>query len=288
MSHTTPGFPNNSAIAKAQAKRLRSALEPDHKIGHSQALELLARIHGEQNWARMNSLFLGAAPQGIATPNSPIVPTTITPKASKLPLPDNHLEQRALQALLKGLQQARPTNITPKARSRANEIARDEIISTQCFETWLDQLDVKLGGMVFDMNVENLIKVLKIKTISRYQRPRSDEKEVYGSNGLRIADFAAALIQLNRFGFDTHPEVFIEPLLGSIKKSRFVDQSELDCLWFDREQKKFTFQKTFYDAVTEIQNSRQENFTMSNGTKVSVERQPDGLHLIRRINLVRY
>jgi hypothetical protein len=59
--HAT-GLPATSDIAKAQAKRLRSALAPDLMIGHSQSLELIARVHGEQSWGRLNSL-IGGQPE---------------------------------------------------------------------------------------------------------------------------------------------------------------------------------------------------------------------------------
>lgn len=60
MTDQSIGLPATPDIAKAQAKRLRSALAPDLTIGHSQALELIARVHGEQSWGRLNSQ-IGAA-----------------------------------------------------------------------------------------------------------------------------------------------------------------------------------------------------------------------------------
>lgn len=287
MSQFTPGFPENPDIAKAQAKRLRTALKPDHQIGHSKSLELIARLHGEQSWGRMNSVFSAADTLSTPIQNTTETPSAPAPRPKEASLPEGHLEQRAMQALYQGLKKARPTSVSAKARTKAKELARDEIISTQSFETWLDQLDVNLGGMVFDMHVDNLIKILKVNTLSRYQRPRVQDKSAYAFRGMRMADFAAALIKLDRFGFDTHPEVFAEPLLERIKKSRYIDESELTCLWYGREQKKFSFHESFFDAVTDIQDLVREDFVMPNGTKVSVECEAGDLQLIHRITLHR-
>lgn len=287
MSQFTLGFPENADIAKAQAKRLRTALKPDYKVGHSQSLELIARLHGEQSWGRMNSVFSAVGTLSTPILNATETPSAPAPRSEETSLPEGHLDQRAMQALYKGLKKARPTSVSAKARKKAKELARDEIISTQSFETWLDQLDVNLGGMVFDMHVDNLIKILDIKTLSRYQRPRVRDKSAYAFRGVRMADFAAALIKLNRFGFDTHPEVFADPLLERIKKSRYIDESELTCLWYGQEQKKFSFHESFLDAETNIQDLVHEDFEMPNGTKVSVECGAGDLHLIHRIKLYR-
>ena len=63
MSFQNAGLPATPDIAKAQAKRLRTALAPDHMLGHSQALEVIARVHGEPSWGRLNSLISTSAPQ---------------------------------------------------------------------------------------------------------------------------------------------------------------------------------------------------------------------------------
>ncbi|WGR54762.1 glyoxalase superfamily protein [Paracoccus versutus] len=66
MTDQNLGLPATTDIAKAQAKRLRSALPTNLNIGHSQALELIARVHGEQSWGRLNSLISTSAKVGSA------------------------------------------------------------------------------------------------------------------------------------------------------------------------------------------------------------------------------
>lgn len=59
MSDIQPGSPDTSAVAKAQAKRLKVALCELHDlpIKHGQALELVARLHGQQSWGHLNATF---------------------------------------------------------------------------------------------------------------------------------------------------------------------------------------------------------------------------------------
>lgn len=214
MNEQLTGLPATSDIAKAQAKRLRSALAPDLTIGHSQALELIARVHGEQSWGRLNSLIgvptsdtsLTGNPNGNA-PAMPI-PSGTPAEAAKSPaLPTNHVEQRVLQALWHGLERARDTQASPKTRAQTMALLKDEVIATVSVEGWLDTLDTSLGGMIFDMGSENLLKISGVAAVSRFRRPKVRDTSVYGFTGLRPASFAAILIWLERLGFDTHPEL---------------------------------------------------------------------------------
>src|SRR5690554_1843740 len=117
MTDQHMGLPATPDIAKAQAKRLRSALAADLMLGHSQALELIARVHGEQSWGRLNSMITGA---------SKVQPTEETEQQN--PLPPNHVEQRVLQSLWKGLQGARETRPSAKTISKSKEWRKQEII----------------------------------------------------------------------------------------------------------------------------------------------------------------
>ncbi len=61
----TPTLPSKEAL-KEQAKRLRASLDAaGHRIGHSQALETVARQHGFRDW---NTLSAKARSQQVQTP----------------------------------------------------------------------------------------------------------------------------------------------------------------------------------------------------------------------------
>ncbi|MGC9445660.1 hypothetical protein [Cereibacter johrii] len=77
----------------------------------------------------------------------------------------------------------------------------------------------------------NLLDIAKIPTVGRFKRPKAREKSVYAFKGLRPSAFAAALIWLERLGFDTHPEVFYEPLLDGIKRASWLDDEQMTCFW---------------------------------------------------------
>jgi hypothetical protein len=277
MTDQHMGLPATPDIAKAQAKRLRSALAAELPLGHSRALELIARVHGEQSWGRLNSMIADAA-------NVQLPQRTEQQK----PLPPSHVEQRVLQSLWKGLQRAKETHPSAKTTSKSKEWRKQEIISTIALEDYLDTLDTSLGGMVFDMGTENLLKICDVETVSMYQRPKARDTSAWATTGLRPSSFAAALIWLERIGFDTHPEVFYGPLLETIKKAKYVSQDELTCLWHSRESKKrFETSEYFVDAETAISNAKMETFDGRNGLKINIERSTDPLGLIATLRIYR-
>lgn len=57
-----PGTPETADIAKAQAKRLSKALEGRLPLKHGQALEVIARTHGQETWGHLCAS-LALAPQ---------------------------------------------------------------------------------------------------------------------------------------------------------------------------------------------------------------------------------
>lgn len=286
MTDQSIGLPATSDIAKAQAKRLRTALTSDLQIGHNQALELIARVHGEQSWGRLNSLISSAtpvSPDGVASTSGSRAQST-----ASAGLPPNHVEQRVLQALWTGIESAKDTTVSQKTRAKTKALLKDEIIGSIALEEWLDTLDVKLGGMIFDMGSENLLKITDVATVSRFQRPRVRDTSVSGFKGLRPAAFAAVLIWLERVGFDTHPEVFYEPLIGRIKRAGQIDSEELACLWHYRENKnRFQTQEYFVDAETKISNVSGQVMKGRNGLTIDIARSTDPPGLIESIRIYR-
>jgi|GEM_PF-4300061 len=294
MNEQLTGLPATSDIAKAQAKRLRSALAPDLTIGHSQALELIARVHGEQSWGRLNSLIgaptsdtsLTGNPNGNA-PAMPIPSGTPAEAAKSAAPPKNQVEQRVLQALWHGLERARDTQVSSKTRAQTSALLKDEVIATVSVEGWLDTLDTSLGGMVFDMGTENLLKISGVAAVSRFRRPKVRDTSVYGFTGLRPASFAAILIWLERIGFDTHPEAFYEPFIEDIKQAKYVDEDELTCLWHSKEKKKFQTREYFVDAESKIANVKRDVMKGRSGLTIEIARSTDPLGLIESLRIYR-
>lgn len=282
MTDQSMGLPATSDIAKAQAKRLRTALAPDLTIGHSQALELIARVHGEPTWGRLSSMLTGATQVGSLDPSPQ------KPSADKKPLPPNHVEQRVLQGLWKGLETAKTTHPTAKTASKSKEWRKQGIISSIALEEYLDTLDTNLGGMVFDIGAENLMRLAEVETIVKFDRPKARDTSAWATQGLRPASFAAALIWLERLGFDTHPEVFYDPLLEPLKKAKYLSQDELTCFWHAREKKdRFKTSEYFLDAETEIANVERQAVDGRNGLKIIIARSTDPLGLIESIRVYR-
>jgi hypothetical protein len=283
MTDQNMGLPATPDIAKSQAKRLRSALAPDLTLGHSQALELIARVHGEQSWGRLNAMIATAS---TVQPTQEIGQQSSSP--SQEALPPNHVGQRVLRSLWAGLQRAKETHPSARTASKSKELRKQEIISTIALEEYLDTLDSNLGGMAFDMGAENLVTISGVETVSMYQRPKARDTSAWATTGLRPASFAAVLIWLERVGFDTHPEVFYGPLMETIKKAKYISQDELTCLWHSREKKnRFQTAEYFVDAETEISNVELQSVKGRNGLNIDVVRSADPLGLIQSLRIYR-
>jgi hypothetical protein len=65
MPCSTPGLPDSITTAKAQARRLKQALEGQMNLKHGQALELIAKLHAQESWGHLHSMLDGAPPPAI-------------------------------------------------------------------------------------------------------------------------------------------------------------------------------------------------------------------------------
>lgn len=73
MPNTTPGLPDSLTTAKAQARRLRTALEGRLPLKHGQSLELIARLHGQESWGHLHDILEGKpSPNAIEESDDPI------------------------------------------------------------------------------------------------------------------------------------------------------------------------------------------------------------------------
>lgn len=282
MSSQNLGLPATPTIAKAQAKRLRTALDPELKIGHGQALELIARVHGEASWGRLNSLI---------TTSTPAAPSQVdseqpSPASGKTSLAGTTIEQRAIKALLRGVEKARGTFPNAKTHARTADLLKQEVIAPIFLEGWLDTLDSDLGGMVFDMGVDTVISLSGATEISRYQRPRAKDTRAYATTGLRPAGFAAVLVWLERLGFDTHPEIFYEAFLPNIKRAKLLNEDELTCLWHARERNQFETFEAFNGGVA-IEDPEYVSFTGRTGLNIRATRSKDPLGPVETLSIFR-
>lgn len=72
MQNEVTGYPDSVATAKAQANRLMTAMGGKRQLSHSQALEMIAGIHGKKSWAEMSAGFSSASAPALTTiPDQP-------------------------------------------------------------------------------------------------------------------------------------------------------------------------------------------------------------------------
>ncbi|MEP3668230.1 MAG: glyoxalase superfamily protein [Roseibium sp.] len=76
MPNLLPGSPETLDVAKAQARRLTSALQSTLPLKHGQALELIAKIHGQESWGHLRSAIDEQDAPAQETPIAPIYLST--------------------------------------------------------------------------------------------------------------------------------------------------------------------------------------------------------------------
>lgn len=288
MNALNAGFPASSDVAKAQAKRLRTALAPSYIVSHSQSLEIIAKIHGEQSWGRMSHLLSSMAQNAQPAQAPAPVPSPAPVPAAPQAVSGDHVEQRALQEIWKGLNNLKPRPVTAKAKARAKILSERRLISTQEFETWLDKLSMDLGSMVFGMGVENLLAMAKVTSVSHFHKPGPDETQVASfSRAVSLPGFAAVLIYLEKLGFDTHPELFVKPVLQQIKNAEVIDEHELACLWYSKEKGSGGFHQKMVDASLKLENTVSRTLKLPNGLTVSAKLGGELEHLVQELTLLR-
>ncbi len=283
-------LPSSIAAAKAQAKRLKSALAPDYPVAHGQSLELVARIHGEESWGRLRSRYASLTDETSAD-----IDISKTKSGEKLVERSasehrrgNHLDQKQLKALSTALKNRAATVVTRKTQTKTKSLHNEEIISVTELESWLDTIDPNLGTLAYNFGIDSLLMFSNVRAVSRMKRPKNSDEVSIGDRGLRPAGFAAVLIWLERMGLDTHPEAFYEPLLGRIRSSQFIDSDELHCLWHSTgNDDRFQTNEHFVDSKVRLTNSSCEVVDRPNGLRTVIVCDPEPGGLIESIRIYR-
>lgn len=113
--------------------------------------------------------------------------------------------------------------------------ARDGWVSFADIEDIICETDPRLYGV----NTKGLAEALEIPVRSFFPRPRSTEKNVFGYSGFEIADAAALLIAMRRFGFSIDPQPLVDLSRPALKKKINLNEAELTVFWFQKERDRF-------------------------------------------------
>lgn len=292
MTSTTHGLPANPDIAKAQAKRLRTALAPRLDVNHGQSLELIARVHGEPSWGRLNSLLAAAlpaqaAPANVAAGGHAPGPRSDDETQPALPERGQPVDQVVLQALWRALSEAKELRVTDKLIKKAAELRRMQLIPVSTVEPYLDLLDARLGGMVFDMGASRLVEICGVEMVDIFERPKARATSAVGVQGLRAASFGALLVWLEQLGLDVHPEVFCAPLVQDLRRAKFVTADELTCLWHEREKKRFKTDEFFVNRAVDGSTMTTRTIDIRTGVKLKITHDPQPQGLIKSLHIYR-
>lgn len=311
MTDRTMGLPATIDIAKSQAKRLRTALKPKLDIPHGQALELIARVHGEPTWGRLGSV-IEPGSQASQVPVLQDFTQAVTPAVrdratiiaaaraetyEALFHSSMSIDQRGLNAIYAALTAAKKTHKTSASNAYLQKLRFKTLISITSIETYLDKLDLSLGQMMFDIGAEDFVKMMCIEVTTLFRNPPRRESDLdqdgnFGAateEGLRPAGFAAALIWLERMGFETHPRAFYEPFLKEIQNAEYLSNDELTCLWHSSEtsDKPYPTNLRFTDSDKGIVPAKDEIIAGRNGLEIEVTRSEGPAETIKSLRISR-
>lgn len=273
MSSKSPsGFPESLEVAKAQARRLAGAIAPYAQISHSQALEVVSKMHGERNWGAMNARFAGP-------PNQP--------EAYDLGLRHVETGQRPPDYKMRGwkaeeldrfveLLRTHP-RVTPSVRYRRilDEIIEERCLSAGYLDKLLDAVSRELGDFSFALKGNRVLELFGIGTESYFYRPNELSDGTTGHHAVSIAGAATLLIKLEHLGLDTHPEHLVSAVNKSAPRG-MLTSDELRCLWYRTEKEGAGRQRLMVSPYVEDTDATGEVFVTATGYSCTVYRGEDG------------
>jgi hypothetical protein len=273
MTNVVPGFPETIDIAKAQAKRLVKALEPHCNLTHSQALEVVAKTHGERAWGAMSSRFQDHA---------------ASPPAYDLGLPHHPTGKRPperavrgwkpeeLESLVSLLRTHPKVTTTAKYRSMLDRIVAEGCVVVGSVDGLLDAVSKDLGDFAFGMHGERMVELFDINAESYLYRPGANDESTTGFKGISVAGAAALMIKLERLGLDTHPEHLVSVVNKAAAGRGMLTKHELECLWYRSEKEGSGPQRLTVAPFNGYDDEPHDVFTTATGHTCSVYRGKAG------------
>jgi hypothetical protein len=266
------GYPESITIAKSQARRLAKALEPHHALSHSQALEAVAKMHGDRSWGAMNTRLTSKSSETDYDLGYRYVP------------PDKPVQERIwtgwsmaeLERLI-GVLRTHP-RVAPSEnyRTRLDKIIADGCVSVGSIDDIFDAISAAIGDFAFAMH-GRLVELFRIETQSYLHRPDEGATGTIGFQSLDIAAAASLMIKLEWIGLDTHPERLVDAVNRATKGRPYVTRHQIDCLWYRTEKEGAGRQcLVAANAFWEDTDAEDERFVTATGHRCTVFKNERG------------
>lgn len=141
------------------------------------------------------------------------------------------VDHQLLQKIWKALQAPTRTGTPTIGRNLLRQIAEDGWMYGYQLEDIAYAFDPRVISFDCGFDLKTLSETMGYRWQSFYPRPRMRSIEAVGGDGLRAADAAGFLLQLEALGFAFDASVLVDALRPAIAKKRFVDAAELDIFW---------------------------------------------------------
>lgn len=273
MTNVVPGFPETIDIAKAQAKRLVKALEPHCSLSHSQALEVVAKTHGERAWGAMSSRYqehrASPAAYDLGLPHHP---TGDRPPERGM----RGWKPEELESLVSLLRTHPKVTTTAKYRSMLDKIVAEGCVVVGSVDGLLDSVSKQMGDFAFQMHGDRTVELFAIDAESYLYRPAANDERTMGFKAISVAGAAALMIKLERLGLDTHPEHLVSVVNKATAGRSMLTKHELECLWYRSEKEGAGPQRLTVAPFNGYDDEPHDVFTTATGHSCSVFRSKAG------------
>lgn len=268
-----PGYPEDITIAKSQAKRLAKAIELQYRLSHSQALEVVAKMHGERSWGAMSAHFENV-PAG--APNYDLGYRHVEPGE---PAPDRNMRGWTPEELerLVGLLRTHPKVVVSDSyRAKMEKIVAAGCVTVGSIDDIFDTVSPKMGDFAFEMRGTRLVELFDIQTQGYLYRPDEQSSGTMGFEAVSVAGAASLLMRLERLGLDTHPEYLVDVVNRATAGHPMLTHHEVECLWYRSEKAGAGRQRLTAGSFFEDSDAAGEVFVTATGYICTVYRDERG------------
>lgn len=141
-------------------------------------------------------------------------------------------------------------------------------------EDFIMACDRRIYNQFERLNLRDLVKIFKYKSINVVYRPRKNSTGVIFKEVLPLDSFAAFLIDLEYMGFNVNPQPLIDYLKPFVERKPILTDSELSVFWSEKTRMKS--ERTFQVERDGRKISESRTGKFSNGYRYSVLIFEDG------------
>lgn len=158
--------------------------------------------------------------------------------------------------------------ITRQEKQKPERVAR--IIKRGCVLSYEIE-DYLLDVGIWCTDWRRVLEAMCCKQVTLLRRPRANQSETWGSEGLALTGMAMLMIELQIHGIAADPQPLVDVLRPALAKQEYLTNEELRIYWHKREHQKMFTTLTADGAI-----EKPARFTTPVGYKCVLDNNPDG------------